>query len=229
MFTIYLKTSNARLNYLFVNRQHPQPSQRSEKTRNRLLRSTESIFASLGFGGLTMREVARRSQTNLASAHYHFGSKEAMVLEMLKSRVQPINLRRMKCLEEARTLADGKPLTTKQILRALLLPIGEEIAKSNHSREPAHFIERMHRKFFGELCEPFMQALRRTHPNAKDEDLYWNLHLAISSMLGALAQHRRLKDFSKGICDEEDTQDMIERLITFATHGLEAGISQPSA
>ena len=85
-----------------------------EKTRNRLLRSTESIFASLGFGGLTMREVARRSQTNLASAHYHFGSKEAMVLEMLKSRVQPINLRRMKCLEEARALADGKPLTTSK-------------------------------------------------------------------------------------------------------------------
>ena len=118
-----------------MNRQHPKPSQRSEKTRNRLLRSTESIFASLGFGGLTMREVARRSQTNLASAHYHFGSKEAMVLEMLKSRVQPINLRRMKCLEEARALADGKPLTTEQILRALILPIGEEIAKSAHSRQ----------------------------------------------------------------------------------------------
>ena len=44
----------------------------------------------------------------------------------------------------------------------------------------------------------------------------------------SLAQHRRLKDFSKGTCDEEDTQDMIERLITFATHGFEAGISQPS-
>tara|TARA_B100000242_G_scaffold123935_1_gene87194 strand:- start:4023 stop:4721 length:699 start_codon:yes stop_codon:yes gene_type:complete len=232
-----LKNSNTRLNYLFVNRQHPQPSQRSEKTRNRLLRSTESIFASLGFGGLTMREVARRSQTNLASAHYHFGSKEAMVLEMLKSRVQPINLRRIKCLEEARALADDKPLTTEQILRALIIPIGEEIAKSAHSRqtlaqlvarsftEPANFIERMHRKFFGELCETFMQELRRTHPNAKDEDLYWNLHLAISSMLGALAQHRRLKDFSKGICDEEDTQDMIERLIVFSTHGFEAGIA----
>ena len=52
-------------------------------------------------------------------------------------------------------MADGKPLTTEQILRALILPIGEEIAKSAHSRqtlaqlvarsftEPAHFIERM--------------------------------------------------------------------------------------
>ena len=62
-------------------------------------------------------------------------------------------------------------------------------------------------------------------PQVEEKDLYWNLHLSVSSMLGALAQHRRLKDFSKGTCDEEDTQDMIERLITFATHGFEAGIS----
>ena len=163
-----------------------------------------------------------------------------MVLEMLQARVKPINQRRMQYLAEAREKSAGKPLSTKDILRALILPIGEEIAKSTHTRqtlaqlvartftEPAKFIQTMHRKFFGELCEKFMDELRKTHPQVEEKDLYWNLHLAVSSMLGALAQHRRLKDFSKGTCDEEDTQDMIERLITFATHGFEAGISQPS-
>lgn len=218
----------------------PISSARSEKTRNRLLKTTESIFATRGFGGLTLREVAQHSQTNLASAHYHFGSKEAMVLEMLQARVRPINQRRMQYLAEAREKSAGKPLSTKDILRALILPIGEEIAKSAHTREtlaqlvartftePAKFIQTMHRKFFGELCEKFMDELRKTHPQVEEKDLYWNLHLSVSSMLGAMAQHRRLKDFSKGTCDEEDTQDMIERLITFATHGFEAGISQPS-
>ena len=184
-----------------------------------------------------MREVARRSQSNLASAHYHFGSKEAMVMEMLKARVKPINRRRMECLAEARERANGSPLTTLAILRALILPIGEEIAKSAHTRqtlaqlvarsftEPSGFIERMHRKFFGELCEIFLDELRRSHPRVREEDLYWNLHLAISSMLGALAQHRRLNDFSKGKCDEEDTEGMIERLINFTAHGFEAGIA----
>jgi hypothetical protein len=146
----------------------------------------------------------------------------------------------MKYLAEARERAQGKPLSTRDILRALILPIGEEIAKSTHTRqtlaqlvartftEPAKFIQTMHRKFFGELCEKFMDELRKTHPKVEERDLYWNLHLAVSSMLGALAQHRRLKDFSKGACDEDDTQDMIERLITFSTHGFEAGISQSS-
>ena len=88
-------------------------SAKSEKTRNRLLKTTESIFATRGFGGLTLREVAQRSQTNLASAHYHFGSKEAMVLEMLQARVKPINQRRMQYLAEARDKSAGKPLSTK--------------------------------------------------------------------------------------------------------------------
>jgi len=71
--------------------------------------------------------------------------------------------------------------------------------------------------------------VRRTRPRrVGQEDRCGHLRLAISSMLGALAQHRRLKDFSNGACEEEDTQDMIDRLITFATHGFEAGISQPS-
>lgn len=162
------------------------------------------------------------------------------MLEMLQARVRPINQRRMQYLAEAREKSEGKPLSTRDVLRALILPIGEEIAKSTHTRqtlaqlvartftEPAKFIQTIHRKFFGELCEKFMDELRKTHPEVNEEDLYWNLHLAISSMLGALAQHRRLKDFSKGACDEEDTHEMIDRLITFATNGFEAGISKAS-
>ena len=150
---------------------------RSEKTRNRLLKTTESIFASRGFGGLTLREVALRSQTNLASAHYHFGSKEAMVLEMLQARVRPINQRRMQYLTEAKKRLGGKALSTKDIMRALILPIGEEISKSSHSRktlaqlvarsftEPESFIQKMHRRFFGELCENFVKELKRSHPH----------------------------------------------------------------
>ena len=105
---------------------NPNLSSRSEKTRSRLLKITESIFANRGFGGLTLREVAQRSQTNLASAHYHFGSKEAMVLEMHQKRSKPINQRRMQYLAEARERSAGKPLSTRDILRALILPIGKK-------------------------------------------------------------------------------------------------------
>ena len=209
---------------------------RSENTRNRLIRSAEHLFANRGFGGLTIREVARRSETNLASAHYHFGSKEAMVLEMLSSRIKPINQKRLHYLQNARKDSGGKPLKTIEIFKALIVPIGEEISKSSHSRktlallvarsftEPESFIQKMHSRFFGELCETFILELRRAHPQAKELDIYWNLHFAISSMLGALAQHRRLHDFSGGRCDDDNAEDMIHRLLIFVTNGFEAGL-----
>ena len=209
---------------------------RSENTRNRLIRSAEHLFANRGFGGLTIREVARRSETNLASAHYHFGSKEAMVLEMLSSRIKPINQKRLLYLQNARKDSGGKPLKTIEIFKALIVPIGEEISKSSHSRktlallvarsftEPESFIQKMHSRFFGELCETFILELRKAHPQAKELDIYWNLHFAISSMLGALAQHRRLHDFSGGRCDDDNAEDMIHRLLIFVTNGFEAGL-----
>ena len=217
----------------------PQSTMRASslRTKQRLLSSTERLFASRGFAGVTMRQVAERAQTNIASAHYHFGSKEGMVLEMLKRRIEPINAQRLQYLEESRKLAGESSLPVREIFRALILPISFEIAKSMTSREilaqlvarsftePARFIQKMHRRFFGELSEIFINELQRTYPNASKKELYWNLHIAISSMLGTLAQHRRLHDFSRGNCDESDVEDMCNRLINFVSSGFDAGIS----
>ena len=217
----------------------PQSTLRASslRTKQRLLSSTERLFASRGFAGVTMREVAERAQTNIASAHYHFGSKEGMVLEMLKRRIEPINAQRLEYLEVSRKLAGESSLSVREIFRALILPISFEIAKSMTSREilaqlvarsftePARFIQKMHRRFFGELSEIFINELQCTYPTASKKELYWNLHIAISSMLGTLAQHRRLHDFSRGNCDESDVEDMCNRLIDFVSSGFDAGIS----
>jgi hypothetical protein len=71
-----------------------------------------------------------------------------------------------------------------------------------------------------------MNELTNTHPDAKKEDLYWNFHFAVSSMLGAFAQHRRIKDFSCGRCNENAIEEMIDRLILFISEGFEAGLNK---
>ena len=212
----------------------------SEKTKDRLLSATERLFASHGFAGVTMRGVADRSHTNIASAHYHYGSKEGMVMAMLKRRIEPINANRLKYLGDSRSLAGNRPLCPREIFRALILPVCHEIAKSSATREnlaqlvarsftePARFIQKMHQRFFRELSENFIGELQRTYPKADKTDLYWNLHLVISSMLGTFAQHRRLNDFSKGLCDKNDIDDLSRRLIDFVSTGFEAGINSYS-
>jgi len=47
-------------------------------------------------------------------------------------------------------------------------------------------------------------------------------------MLGALAQHRRLEDFTKGMCNENQVDEMINRLTKFVSHGFTHGLRNSS-
>jgi AcrR family transcriptional regulator len=49
-----------------------------EETRKEILRAACQAFATSGFVGATTRAVASRAGVNVATLHYHFGSKEGL-------------------------------------------------------------------------------------------------------------------------------------------------------
>ena len=53
-------------------------------TRARLLVAAGELFATRGFHGTTIREIAARAHVNVAAGHYHCGSKKALYLEVLR-------------------------------------------------------------------------------------------------------------------------------------------------
>ena len=55
------------------------------ETRQRVLEAASALFAEHGFHGTTARDIAERAGVNLAAAHYHFGSKESLYLEVLRA------------------------------------------------------------------------------------------------------------------------------------------------
>lgn len=56
-----------------------------DQTRSRLLDAAGALFAAQGFHGTTVREIAQRAGVNLAAGNYHFGSKRALYLEVLRN------------------------------------------------------------------------------------------------------------------------------------------------
>jgi TetR/AcrR family transcriptional regulator, regulator of cefoperazone and chloramphenicol sensitivity len=62
-------------------------------TRQRLLAAASTLFAATGLHGSSVREIARAAGANVAAASYHFGSKEALYLEVLRTQFAAIRAR----------------------------------------------------------------------------------------------------------------------------------------
>jgi AcrR family transcriptional regulator len=61
-----------------------------QETKERLVAAAASLFAERGFHATSIRDIARRAKTNVASGHYHYGSKKALYLEVLRDQFRSV-------------------------------------------------------------------------------------------------------------------------------------------
>lgn len=62
------------------------PTVADQETKARLVAAASALFAAHGFHGTKVRDIATRGGVNLASGHYHFGSKKALYLEVFRAQ-----------------------------------------------------------------------------------------------------------------------------------------------
>jgi len=98
-----------------MNKKNESPrTYNAEATRKRLLDAAEAMFADRGYNAVSMRDIARHANVNLAAAGYHFGSKENLFIESIMRQMRPLNEQRLAALDvlEART----SPPTLAEVL-----------------------------------------------------------------------------------------------------------------
>ncbi len=87
----------------------------------RLKNEAQRLFASRGIDGVTVRDIANAAgQKNPAAVGYHFGSKEALIRELIIDGAKIIDTRRndqLDALEEG-----GSPVSISQIVDILVYP-----------------------------------------------------------------------------------------------------------
>jgi TetR/AcrR family transcriptional regulator, regulator of cefoperazone and chloramphenicol sensitivity len=59
-------------------------------TKDRLLAAAGALFAERGFHRATVRDIAARAGANVAAGNYHYGSKKALYLEVLRAQFAEI-------------------------------------------------------------------------------------------------------------------------------------------
>jgi AcrR family transcriptional regulator len=89
-------------------------------TRRRLLAAASELFAERGFHGTKVRDIAARAGVNLAAGNYHYGSKKALYLEVLRAQFAETRamLKRRGAVTSARTLNQLSHGAVSALLRA---------------------------------------------------------------------------------------------------------------
>jgi len=58
------------------------------ETRARVLAAAERLFAARGFAKVTVREICRDARANVAAVNYHFGDKQGLYDEVVRSAIR---------------------------------------------------------------------------------------------------------------------------------------------
>lgn len=115
-----------------------------------LLLVAEALFAERGVDAVSTREIAKAAgQKNHSAVAYHFGSKEALVQEILDLRLLPINKRRhdmLAYLEQA-----GQTTNVRALVGALVIPFADELNADPGQSHYIGFVSRLYASSAGQL------------------------------------------------------------------------------
>lgn len=89
----------------------------------RILLAAKELIARKGPVATTVRDICEISNANVAAVNYYFGSKDALVRQVLLAIMEPVNMERSKLLDAARQQYGTMPIPVPTILDALLRPL----------------------------------------------------------------------------------------------------------
>ncbi|MCA9756911.1 MAG: TetR family transcriptional regulator [Candidatus Eisenbacteria bacterium] len=162
-----------------------------QDTQRRILEAAEKLFAERGFAATSLRSIVAEAQVNLAAVHYHFGSKEGLIREVLARFIRPVTEERHRRLDELEA-RDSEP-TLEELLDAWLGPtlefgsnseIGPTLVRlmGRIHLDPLPKIEEILLPQFETFGRRYVGLLRRVLPDLSVEEISWRMHFAIGTM-----------------------------------------------
>ncbi len=200
-------------------------------TKERLIDAAESLFGDRGIAAVSVRDITARAEANIAAVNYHFGSKDALFLAVLKRRMEPLNAERLRLLDIVEETAGGEPPALEEILSAFVEPTFR-VFRSNP--DFMKFVGQLHHECgsladsllatsrFGELIARLRIALLRALPGSQPASSWWGMNFLMGAMIHTWMGGHEIEAISGGEAVYGSDEIMVERLTKFAAAGLRA-------
>jgi len=199
---------------------------------NAILDAAEQVFASCGFKGATMREIAETAAVAQGLIHYHFQNKETLFEKLVERRSAEINERRAILL--AGLFAQNSQPQVADIVDALFRPTieaGLDLARDGgafarilvsfaNSADPRD--QRLAETYYDPIAQKFITALIRVEPGLTRANAVWAYMFAIGVGMTMMAKTGRPARLSGGECDDGNADEMLERIVPFICGGIRA-------
>jgi AcrR family transcriptional regulator len=199
-------------------------------TKDRILGAAEELFAQHGFAGTSLRQVTSRADVNIAAVNYHFGSKENLVNEVFRRRMDDMTDLR---LSQLKTALEKHPGELQPVLAAFVEPA---LAMSQDRHGGGAFVRVVARAYaekndglrkflsdhYGHVLREFGKAIATCVPGLSKEELYWRLDFLAGALTYAMADFGLIKR-PVDVTEAAHRERAARELIRFAEAGIRAG------
>ena len=215
---------------------------RTADTRERILDAGERLFMAHGYEGTSMRLITSEAAVNLAAVNYHFGSKESLIQEVFRRRLDWLNEERMRVLVEMEDAAAGNPLKPSQIVDGFfgtLLRMADDEERGGVTllrllgrtlTEPSEFIRTFLAHEYATVMDRYKEAFFKALPDVPKAEIVWRFHFMLGATSYAIAGTDALRLVTDWQIEEADAVDRIDRLVprlmSFLMGGLRAPLPQ---
>jgi len=190
-------------------------------TRQRILNAAEKLFGESGYAATSLRHIISEANVNLAAVHYHFGSKQDLLDQVILRKAGSMNERRLKLLDQFEAEAVQRPVSVEKIVVAFILPAilidnSPEFVKLMGRVYAEGLMPEIARRNFQPMIARFLSALHNALPELSAKELVWKLHFAIGAMAQALIAHPEM-DSGDAV---DAPMDIAMRLVAFVSSGF---------
>lgn len=163
-------------------------------TRQRLIEAASDALAAGGARGVSLRAVSKAADANVAAVKYHFGSREALIAEVVESSGREVISRQRVALDQLAARPDRSTARAwaeawaSPLVRVATAPTREERRLGRiigqALADPDSALDARFRQLISETDEQLIRGVRTALPRVDERDLRLRLAFMASALAG---------------------------------------------